>query len=515
MTTNARSKPLPPQTDPWTRGPFGLAAFLTLLLLILAFKIYKSHHTGIIYDEAFTAQRFARDLHQALTDFSSPNNHFLNSVFVCGARSLFASYEHYPRLPSLLAGLLFTLASAWLLLRTLHSWLLRIPGLALLNLVPYVFDYSYLARGYAFALAAVLLQLALLAHWLHRPLPFRRAWRPILLLALLNFLALGAMMTSVLVLAAFNLLLVLAFSTALYRDAPRPLKVILLHALALLIATALPTWLLYRRVLKSIPAEIAQECGPAGRQFLPYLRDLFLRIPFPYHDRLGALILAALVVLLLLAVALTARPAWRQCFPAPARRFALPRSPRAFLLLFVASTLLVLFVYSVLLRRPLGFPRSQVCLIPPFLLALLILLDALIAAVPAPLPRRLAELAVALALAAAVLHDLPDPHVAIGGQSISGQLVRRLRTLDPARTWVLAFSPAAVNFQMPIQYYQAFGYKIAPAQSAACDLYLCTFDQRPDRGVFLDYHFCRRFGCAVVFNGAPPLDRLVLEAVLK
>ena len=180
------SAPAPPR-----RASLAGLAFLALLLLMLALKTYKTHHAGLIYDEAANARRYANSVHQALTAFDRPGNHILNSIFVYYARRLFPSYEHSIRIPSLLAGLIFSLASACLLWRLIASWPLRLLALPFLNLVPSVFDYSFLARGYAFALPAFLLQILCVLHCLDRPVRFRYAPLVLLILAALNFLITG------------------------------------------------------------------------------------------------------------------------------------------------------------------------------------------------------------------------------------------------------------------------------------------------------------------------------------
>ena len=114
--------------------------FIVILAGIISFKIYKADRTGIIFDEARTFRSYAYSVNQALSSYSRPNNHILNSIFIYYAHKHFGNYEHFVRLPSLTAGICFSLALAYIIYMTIHAWALRMVSLAMISLVPVVFD---------------------------------------------------------------------------------------------------------------------------------------------------------------------------------------------------------------------------------------------------------------------------------------------------------------------------------------------------------------------------------------
>ena len=121
--------------------------FFMILLSSVALKIYKADRTGIIYDESLTFHRYCDSVRTALTRFdpddaSSTNNHVLNSIFIHYAQRCFGFYEHFIRIPSLLAGIVFSLTVAYIIYKTIHSGPMRVVSLAMVSLVPFVFDYS-------------------------------------------------------------------------------------------------------------------------------------------------------------------------------------------------------------------------------------------------------------------------------------------------------------------------------------------------------------------------------------
>ncbi|RKY05827.1 MAG: hypothetical protein DRP65_12585, partial [Planctomycetota bacterium] len=172
--------------------------FLAVLLCTVGLKIYKADRTGIIYDESLTFQRYCDSVHTALTSFdpdsaSSTNNHLLNSIFIHYARRWFGFYEHFIRIPSLLAGIVFSLAAAYIIYKTIDSGPMRVVSLAMVLLVPFVFDYSYLARGYAFGLAGIYAEIAFVLWLLEHKMPLRFWPIVAVVISALNFLAFGSM----------------------------------------------------------------------------------------------------------------------------------------------------------------------------------------------------------------------------------------------------------------------------------------------------------------------------------
>lgn len=129
-------------------NPFLLGA---LFAVGIAFRLL---HLGdpIRYDEAFTYLCYAgRPLWEALTDYSTANNHFLNTLLVRLAASALGDQAAAWRLPNLLAGL-GTIILAGVIAK---RWFGRGAGVVAVTVTcisPVMAHFSVLARGYGLSL---------------------------------------------------------------------------------------------------------------------------------------------------------------------------------------------------------------------------------------------------------------------------------------------------------------------------------------------------------------------------
>ncbi|MEE3372149.1 MAG: glycosyltransferase family 39 protein [Planctomycetota bacterium] len=115
-------------------------------------------HRPVAYDEAYSYVNFAsRSWYLAISDYNSPNNHLLNTLFMCVCRYWGGQSETLLRIPSLLIGVLLVI---WIY-RWATTWADRWTALvaaALAGCSPLLISYSVDARGYtAVAFFAVLL----------------------------------------------------------------------------------------------------------------------------------------------------------------------------------------------------------------------------------------------------------------------------------------------------------------------------------------------------------------------
>jgi hypothetical protein len=111
-------------------------------------------HLGdpIRYDEAFTYLCYAgRPLWEALTDYSAPNNHFLNTLLVRLAASALGDQAAAWRLPNLLAGL-GTVILAGVIAKRWFGRGAGVIALAVTCISPVMAHFSVLARGYGLSL---------------------------------------------------------------------------------------------------------------------------------------------------------------------------------------------------------------------------------------------------------------------------------------------------------------------------------------------------------------------------
>ena len=491
--------------------------FFCVLLFTIAFRIYKADRTGIIFDEARTFRSYAGSVDQALGSYDRPNNHVLNSIFVHYTHQYFGSYEHFVRIPSLTAGIIFSLALAFVVHRLVKTKILALASLAMISLVPFVFDYSYLARGYAFALAAIMLQMALVLWWLEHPIPYRYVMLPGVIIALLNFLALGAMLSSILLLSAFNLTFVLLFSPLILREVPRPKIPALINFFVILPATALPVFLLYRRIYQQIFSH-EQFADFSARwkgwaDFVDFLDRLLVESVFGAQDNLGIMLRWLALFLIMGSLLYHIYTFSRAVKSSRARNFLRADKAAALLLVTTALALIIMFVYGVIMKQSLGYLRNHVFMIPLVLLCLAVMLDRFLCGIKKKSLHQVLSLMITLTICGIIGHNFPSAGSA-GGQSVSGPLLRCLKQIDPDKNWKIAFSEKAWNHSLAFLYYRQFDYKFSWVKAGDCDLYVCLVDERPPQAICLEWETFRPFGCAAALARPLENNNLVLSAEL-
>ena len=102
----------------------------------------------VAYDEAYSYVNFAsRSWYLAISDYNSPNNHLLNTLFMCVCRYWGGQRETLFRIPALLIGILLVV----LIYRWAVTWADRWTALVAATLAgcsPLLISYSVDARGY-------------------------------------------------------------------------------------------------------------------------------------------------------------------------------------------------------------------------------------------------------------------------------------------------------------------------------------------------------------------------------
>ena len=128
-------------------GTLYFVAFLTMRLSGVVMR-FRYLFGAPQYDEAYSFVNFARrPFYQAIMDYSSTNNHLLNTAFMHLCYLIFGQQDWAMRLPVLIAGILLLPASYFFARKTLghHSALI---GTALVATSPMLIHYSTEARGY-------------------------------------------------------------------------------------------------------------------------------------------------------------------------------------------------------------------------------------------------------------------------------------------------------------------------------------------------------------------------------
>lgn len=204
------------ETEQWLSRKTFVWLFILILLSSIAYKIYKTDYTGISFDESYSFTDFGLRIEDALTKYPTPNNHVINSILIHFAYNAFKSYEHFVRIPSLTFGIMLSLSLAYITCKVIRTNALRIAVLAAVSFSAFVFDYSYLARGYAIALGAIFVGIACICRFLTTKIRYANRWLPILVLICMNFFAFGSMLSTVFILAAVNLVFILLYSSNVF-----------------------------------------------------------------------------------------------------------------------------------------------------------------------------------------------------------------------------------------------------------------------------------------------------------
>lgn len=488
------------------RGPKGkIVAVLFALVLLFAvlFRIYKSHAAGIVYDEAWTYEYFGTSIRSMLSPQPVPhqNYHILTSILNCPSRALFGWYEHFIRIPSVLSGIIFTLSAGFIIYKTIRSDILRISMAALVTLQFFVFDLSYLSRGYALGLGAIYALLAFIIFLLDKKIRYGSLPLVALAVSAANFIAFGSMVSTIWLLFSINIVFVLLCSPHIFAGAARRRNPIILSGCLVSLLSFCSLYLLYRKIYREI-------LFAAGRytttyrpdSFADYLKQLFVDTLAHHHGHFSIAVLAAFAILAALSILILIynRPgSWRQF------TFRFPLScPDGgnFLLLVVLITILAMFIQRSILNISLGYLRNGVFLLPIVLLSIGVLLDRSSRIIGKYLIRPFQLLCASVILMLAAENFPSTCAVEIQDwdrQSLSGPLLRRLKHIDPQRTWKIALTRNVRFAYPPMLYYRQFGYKFTPAQSDDYDILVHYKTDQITFARYLDRDFFLKFNCLV------------------
>lgn len=540
--TSEKKNTAPKPTPSWDQRVYVLVFFL-IILFSVCLKIYKANHAGIIYDERANYQLFGRSLNIATKVFTTTNNHVLNSVFMYYAHKYFDSYEHFIRIPSLSAGILFSLSIAYVVYKTIRSRLLRITALALVLHVPFVFNYSFLARGYSFALAGISTQIAFLLWLFDHKIKFRYWPIPVVVISLMNFLALGAMLSSILLLAALNITFILLYSHKAFSNGPKKIITIIVNLASIGLLSFGLLFVLYRNIYKDIldnPVlkEIsARMQGWSG--FTGYLYRILILKVFRLNSIFATVILYTFLCLLAIAALFHLYRLLGAIKERKWSNYLSTAEPDLFLPIVAGLTIIFMYIQCVVMKEGLGLARNHVFLIPLVLICGIMALDRFILRLGRERLKMGVRIVVTAILTFAALQNIPDPH-RISSWTISRPVLRKLRAIDPDKTWYLGFTEKMKGHMVGFYYYKEFDYKFELLQREESEVVICAKDEwpehaicpyrikilegegvlvqkkgvKPKQAVFLDWDYFSKSNCAVVLNCPLPRDKVIIQARL-
>jgi hypothetical protein len=323
-----------------------------------------------------------------------------------------------------------------------------------------------------------------------------------------------------LTLAAFNLTFILLYSPKIFRDATSRFKPVILNLVSISALTCISLFFLYRAIYKNIlggRAMVKINKGWRGwPSFVEYLRNLLVRKVFGPTDVLGTIIFWTAIVLLAIGIVVYLYK-FRKAIKARLwPEYVKIDSPASFVLIVTCVTIAMLFIYSVILNRSPGLPRrprSQLFLIPMVLTSGLIILDRLACRMRQKSMRQIVRAVVITVVVLVTVRNLPSPY-RMGGSTISGPVLRKLKAIDPDKTWNIAFSEKMRLFYMGFSYYRQFDYKFNIVRQGKYDVLICQKTERPAGAVCLNWAPFSDSNCNVVINCQLPADKVVLEARL-
>jgi hypothetical protein len=450
---------------PWSHGLGRRPELCVVFVCAVIARMWKVDAAGVTMDEATSWYGHGRTLFSAIYNAGiSANNHVLNSIAILTADKLLGGwYGHALRLPSLLCGIIYSASVILLCCKLVRSRVVAFATATAAVMSASVFDLSLLARGYAFALAALF---AAMAYLVSKERLTTWSLRACLIAA--NIVAVGAMLSSIWVMTAFNVAAVALYSP---ERGPRPW----LRQLAVIAFIS-------GVGLSIVYTGIGYEMVARGRHYslLPaaeLARGVLEMVSGP-SMALGLTFVCATGILLL----------WEIPSLSSFER------EEKLVLGCCGLTLALLVLHQPILGLSIGTVRNQVFLVPLAYLVFGILATRA--------PRDVSAYA-SLLLAAIVASTIPSLKVVetVPGsrmQSMSAALARHLRARDPGRVWNIGVTPATEFLVMPIAYYAGHGYNLEVlSRSRHPDLVIHALGTSPIGARLLDPDLFGRFGCDV------------------
>ena len=472
--------------------------FIILFVMItIGLLIFKSNYVGLHVDEYSTLWKFSnRGLEYTLTKYHNTNNHLFNSVAIIGAEKVFGSYVHYFRIPSITMGILYILSITFILHRTLKSFALKIGAMLLVFFLPFLFNYLFLARGYAFGLGALFVNIAILIHLLDHPVSLKAWVGYAVVMSLFNFIAIGSLVTCVFVIFVFNTIFVCTYSHKIFKKPFGRIKSFFITTIPLIILTAIPTFLIYARIYKKIiniesnkyiKNYAASWNGfESFREFMGRLLHIGIIKPKTGFE-------SSFVILLWLFFTVVLVLAGYRLFRAiKSKSFSIYSSPWKVPLLFfflAGGYFLFMFFWGVILNKTLGLERSQVFFLPLFILSIFYLTDLSVQCFEIKWIKRV--LVVVTLCLSIILNRVRPPRLDYLGHCPSRPTLRRLEALDSNKIWKIALSEKARRHKDSfLHYIDRKRYKFTLFFKGQPDVYMCYLEELPEKPMI---HLDRRY----------------------
>ncbi len=444
-----------------------------LVLLAVGLRVYKAHFLGIVGDEAATYMLYAHDLETTLTFYTYANNHILNSILIYFTEFGFGWYDHFIRLPALVFGIGYCVATFFLIRSVIQNTLIRLLTLTLALFHFFVLDLTLVARGYGIALGAMAFQMLLMAHYARSSPISILPLRYLIGMAFGNFIAFSAMLTSAFSLASLNLVFLMLVGFKIYLRFLRiRWRQLVQIAAGLVILSLIPITLVYYRLyfgIQEITATTVQESLTWGELFWGWVDYMgwLLTVWFFQRDSASAFRWDLVIGCSVTAVGIVGMGVYRLRNLKGSWIASLLHSiHRVCWFVVLSGALVVMLIGVVGFQMSLGFHRSHVFLIPIIVLCFGIGVEALFVYFQGRVQKVLAGVIACLYLLL-IFHSLPavdnlNP-IYPETEVYVGPFLRQLQAHDSNREWKALFTDK--NHFLPLSYYNIVGYRVTEATS--------------------------------------------------
>ena len=497
-----------------------LLIFAMIVCVLIGLRVYKAHTTGILHDEYWTTRDFCENIQSPMTIYTSTNNHVLNSLSIVLMRKIAGRYDHFIRIHTVLWSALFCISACWIIRNTIRSFPLQILTLLVLLLNWFVFDLSYLARGYAMGLGIVFFTIAVYIHCLTKDLREKcHGWPVTILFIVMNFIAMGSMLSCLSIIVSLNACYVILLLMPSKDETKGSLKKRFAQVFTLFTGSGLSLFLLYYRILSDV-RKFSEKFK--SEPFFQYMKkiawDPFVKLNAMHPERnitnghiytatLIFLGICVLVWLILFANQLKSN-----------RKITLTRlSPSIFIIVLTGSVFLTKIIQYKLLGMSLGMPRNSVFWVVLLILSSGTIIDYVLGSLAKIKPAYYLVQCLCIGILLVFLSvNLPSLHAVDirpydwGKQSSIGPLVRTLQEIDPEEDWNIKLDPYADCLNGPIRYYRNFGYKVNRTNNENFDILIVREHTAKERTLYMDYDYFLDFHCSILVNPTAFKNKLVV-----
>lgn len=148
---------------------FDVIFMLVMSMLMFIYVLYRAVTASVTFDEVWTFDLAIKPMHDVMfspDNFTSANNHILNSLLIKPCLAVFGHQLWVLRLPNVVSYFIFCISALLIMQQVTEKKWLRITVFILLTTQIYLLDFFSLSRGYGIAIAFEMMSLcAMIYFW--------------------------------------------------------------------------------------------------------------------------------------------------------------------------------------------------------------------------------------------------------------------------------------------------------------------------------------------------------------